>query len=397
MVHSASSVDSSVLGTLLVSIVGDSACNLKAKADLFNSHSLINPAYIPLSKAFGISTQTASYQTTIAIVFAGIAPFLWVPIANVYGRRPVFLFGTGVTIAAICGAGAANSYGTLLFARACHGFFSSAAMALGAAVAVDLFYLHERGKALGIFTVFLSNGAHLSPIPGGFLGQYVGYRWCYWLGAICTGIMFIIMLFTFPETLYRRDNRSDLPTGAPFSQVLRRRLKVWGHKAPNHNVRAVDFVRPLQMAAYPSVLFPVICYAVAFAWGSIEPAVTVASIFHENYNFTASQSGLVLGISLTIGNCLGEIFGGPYLDIIMRKYRQKHNGNIEPEARLQGIWLGAVTLPVGLLIYGFGIEYKIHWAMPCVGMGMAIFGVQIIATVCYSYASDCYKVSALRN
>lgn len=81
------------------------------------------------------------------------------------------------------------------------------------------------------------------------------------------------------------------------------------------------------------------------------------------------------------------------MDAILRRYRLKHGGEAEPEARLQAVWLGAAVLPAGLLIYGFGIAYKIHWAMPAVGMGMACFGLQIIATVCFTYTSDCYKVS----
>ena len=246
-----------------------------------------------------------------------VGPFIWVPVANVYGRRPVFLITTGITIAAICGAAAANSFATLLVARAFHGLFSSAAMALGAAVAADLFFLHERGKAIGIFALFVSNGAHISPIPGGFLGQYVSYRWCYWLGAILTGALWVLMIFAFPETLYH--NR-QLPTsiggpraGVPFSQVLRKKLALQLHKKPARKLRLADFGRPLQMLKYPSVVFPVAYYSVAFAWASIEPAVTVASIFNANYHFNASQSGLVLGISLLIGNTLGEIFGGPYV------------------------------------------------------------------------------------
>ena len=190
-------------------------------------------------------------------------------------------------------------------------------MALGAAVAADLFFLHERGKAIGIFALFVSNGAHISPIPGGFLGQYVSYRWCYWLGAILTGALWVLMIFAFPETLYH--NR-QLPTsiggpraGVPFSQVLRKKLALQLHKKPARKLRLADFGRPLQMLKYPSVVFPVAYYSVAFAWASIEPAVTVASIFNANYHFNASQSGLVLGISLLIGNTLGEIFGGPYV------------------------------------------------------------------------------------
>lgn len=43
--------------------------------------------------------------------------------------------------------------------------------------------------------------------------------------------------------------------------------------------------------------------------------MTVAAIFNANYHFNASQSGLVLGISLLVGNTLGELFGGRYVSI----------------------------------------------------------------------------------
>jgi MFS family permease len=47
----------------------------------FNS-AVINPALIDLSKAFHITPQTASYQTTTVIAVAGVAPLFWVPLAN---------------------------------------------------------------------------------------------------------------------------------------------------------------------------------------------------------------------------------------------------------------------------------------------------------------------------
>jgi len=55
---------------------------------------IINPAYVPLSKEFGITTVTASYQTTVVIALNGVAPFIWIPLADVYGRRPVYLAST---------------------------------------------------------------------------------------------------------------------------------------------------------------------------------------------------------------------------------------------------------------------------------------------------------------
>jgi hypothetical protein len=61
-------------------------------------------------------------------------------------------------------------------------------------------------------------------------------------------------------------------------------------------------------------IFRPVSDAVAFAWASIEPALTVATIFHTNYGFNTAQNGLVLGISLMLGAFIGELFGGHVLD-----------------------------------------------------------------------------------
>lgn len=108
----------------------------------FNS-SVINPAFIVLAKHFSISSQEASYQTTTAIIAAGIFPIFYTPVANVYGRRPVYLLATLVgIIASVCGA-IAPTWSSLLVTRAIAGGATSVAMALGAATVNDIFFLHE--------------------------------------------------------------------------------------------------------------------------------------------------------------------------------------------------------------------------------------------------------------
>lgn len=106
---------------------------------------IINPAYEPMSEALGISEIRASYQTTIVIAINGVAPFLWLPLANVYGRRPVYLFCTLLGFASALGCAYAKTFGQLLVARAFNGFMP-VAFTLGAATVVDLFFYHQRGR-----------------------------------------------------------------------------------------------------------------------------------------------------------------------------------------------------------------------------------------------------------
>lgn len=107
---------------------------------------VINSAFLPLSEAMDISITVASYNTTIAILFAGVAPIFWSPLANVYGRRPIFIAVSALGIISQCACAAAPTWSGILTARAFVGIGTSAGMGIGAAVVSDMFFMHERGK-----------------------------------------------------------------------------------------------------------------------------------------------------------------------------------------------------------------------------------------------------------
>jgi MFS family permease len=104
---------------------------------------IINPAYVPLGTEFGVGSVVASYQTTVVIALNGVGPFLWVPLANKYGRRPVYVFTTLLGFVSALACGFTNDFTQLLICRVFNGLFPSA-MALGAITVVDMFFIHQR-------------------------------------------------------------------------------------------------------------------------------------------------------------------------------------------------------------------------------------------------------------
>ncbi len=108
----------------------------------FNS-AVVNPALVPLAKLYHIPVSHAPYQTTTGIIVVGVAPLFWTPLANIYGRRPVYLLSTLIGIVATVGSGVSKSWGTLIVGRVFSGVGVGAAMALGAASVNDMFFLHE--------------------------------------------------------------------------------------------------------------------------------------------------------------------------------------------------------------------------------------------------------------
>lgn len=209
---------------------------------------------------------------------------LWSPISNVYGRRPIFIFVSAIGIAAHAGAAAAPTWHGILAARAFVGIGTSAGMGIGAACIADMFFMHERGRYMGVYTVFVTNGAHVAAMIGGPIATYLGWRWCYWIPCIIFGVNWIVNIFGLPETLYHRDNN----TGQSFQRnetwiklftfnpsMVKRKLTLW------------DFTHVFAMLKYPSVLLPMLYYSVAFSLGSVLFAVTGSAAFGSIYHFVS--------------------------------------------------------------------------------------------------------------
>lgn len=83
---------------------------------------------------------------TVGIAAVGLGSFIWAPMSNVYGRRPVLIFSQAIAIIAGFGGAYAKSYSTILVGRVFTGLGASSGNVVTFAVVSDVFCLHERGK-----------------------------------------------------------------------------------------------------------------------------------------------------------------------------------------------------------------------------------------------------------
>ena len=49
---------------------------------------------------------------------------------------------------------------------------------------ITVFFKHQRGRYLGVWTMFVTLGVPVAPFIFGFVAVRVGYRWIYWTLAI---------------------------------------------------------------------------------------------------------------------------------------------------------------------------------------------------------------------
>jgi EmrB/QacA subfamily drug resistance transporter len=116
--------------------------------------------------------------TAYTLAFGGLL-LLGGRVADSIGRTRAFLIGLAGFAAASALSGAATSLGMLVGARALQGAFGAllAPTALSL-LAVTFTEPHDRAKAFGVYGGIAGGGAAVGLVLGGFLAEYLDWRWC---------------------------------------------------------------------------------------------------------------------------------------------------------------------------------------------------------------------------
>ncbi|KAK4869658.1 hypothetical protein LT330_006040 [Penicillium expansum] len=351
---------------------------------------VVNPTFLLMGKTFGLTVKEVSYELTVWLVCAGFGPLVVVPFANAYGRRPVYLIGNLLAAIASITAGYCDTWAGIMITRAFNGFGSGAVISMGAATICDLYFVHQRGVYIGIYTLALTSGAHVAPLLGGFIGQSLGWRACFYIPGYIQLGTFVLTLFCLPETLYSKKTPSE---STPYlEQTYMQNIMFLRSKIPGGRPKIQDFTRPFKMLRFVAILIPATLYMACFGYGTVLFALTGASLFTKLYGFTTAETGLILSIPLLIGGGIGELSAGWVTDWLSNRHAQRHNGERLPEARLTAIW-GALLIPIGLIIEGVCLSHAdtVSWVGSAFGMGIANMGLQIATTTIYAYTTDCYR------
>lgn len=81
-------------------------------------------------------------------------------------------------------AAVSHSYATMGLCRAITAFFISPAAAIGSAVVAESFFLRDRARYMGVWTLMVALGVPTAPFIFGFAAMRVEYRWIYWVLAM---------------------------------------------------------------------------------------------------------------------------------------------------------------------------------------------------------------------
>jgi predicted MFS family arabinose efflux permease len=167
------------------------------------------------------------------------------------------------------------------------------------------------------------------------------------------------------------------------------RSKLASDLAPKELFRH-SIIRPLKMLIYYPIV-TIMCTYVAVLYSILYLLFTTYSfVFREVYGFSTSDAGLVF-IAGGIGTFLGLFYVGYFSDRTLQT-RAAAGKIITPEDRLPLIITipGSLAFPIGLFIYGWGIEKHLHWIVPQLGTAITGFGSILIFIGIQTYLVDAF-------
>jgi EmrB/QacA subfamily drug resistance transporter len=150
---------------------------------------VVNIALPSAQQALHFSDSSRQWVITAYTLGFGSLLLLGGRLVDLFGRKRTLITGlTGFAVASAVG-GTAQSFSTLIGARAVQGIFAALLAPASLSLLTTTFTdPQERGKAFGIFGAIAGAGAGIGLLLGGVLTEYLSWRWCLYVNLIFAAV-----------------------------------------------------------------------------------------------------------------------------------------------------------------------------------------------------------------
>ncbi|CZT43278.1 probable benomyl/methotrexate resistance protein [Rhynchosporium secalis] len=360
--------------------------------------SIYTLTYGQITEEFHCSRIVATLGLSFFIMGLGLGPMLLGPLSEFYGRRPIYWVSFTMFLIWIIPSAVAKNIQTMLVARFFDGLSGSAFLSVAGGTVGDMFNREQLQLPMLIYTASPFVGPSLGPLIGGFINQYIDWRWTFYVLLIWSGAnLGMIMLFV-PETYHPILLRNK-------ARKLRQETgdEKWKSSMERNNKSipktiALSLQRPFQLLFLePMVLnlclFSAILLGILYLFFGAFPLV-----FTGNHGFSLSQVGLsFLGIfvGMVLAATTDPIWHKNYARLIrQREERTGEVGGSEPEYRLPPSICGAVLVPSGLFMFAWTTYSSVHWIVPIIGSTIFGMGTLLVFSGIFTFLVDAYPLYA---
>jgi EmrB/QacA subfamily drug resistance transporter len=157
--------------------------------------SAVNIALPTIGKELLLDAVMLGWITTAVLMSSAALLVPFGRIADIYGRKRIFICGMVIFTLSSLLSGMANSATMLISCRVFQGIGGAMVVGTTAALLITVFPATERGKVLGINVAATYLGLSLGPVLGGVLTQHLGWRSIFFLGAFLGLVVIGVVLW----------------------------------------------------------------------------------------------------------------------------------------------------------------------------------------------------------
>jgi MFS family permease len=100
-------------------------------------------------------------------------------LADLYGRKPIFLAGSSLFLLGSMLCGMAQSMPQLILFRAVQGLGAGSIMTVTVTILGDLYTLEQRARMQGLFAGVWGIASIIGPVTGGYITDHLSWRWVF--------------------------------------------------------------------------------------------------------------------------------------------------------------------------------------------------------------------------
>lgn len=299
-----------------------------------------------------------------------------------------------------------SDYVLFVISRWLGGTFGSCCIVLGAGIILDIFFLHQRGKAFTCYTVFTSFGSTVAGTLSGFIVTSspwpVQFWWTVGLEAVLA-----LLVFLFVEDTHM--NRKSIGNRVrPKSWFGRRIATIYPptQGPPEQGTYRESAASLILIGLSPTTSIAAVFLMIAFGWGvAVHTLLAVflqRPIEKHGYDLNPSQTA-TFTFAAWAAVLVAVLYGTLVNDRLPVWLCRHRGGDWEPEYRLKALLpLPALLLPSGLGLFGASLNYHLHVAALAFANFLITFSDHTVFPVIANYVAENFtdraaEVSAILN
>ncbi|CAK9681218.1 MFS antiporter QDR2 [Candida parapsilosis] len=368
-----------------------------------------SPIYFPalptLTEYFNTTEDIINISVVCYLLLQGITPTISSNLADTFGRRPVILASILVFIAACIALSQTNVYWLLAVLRCIQAAGIAPVIAISSGVSGDVCTPENRGGMVGTVSglQLLGNGL------GGLLGAalisgFHTWRSIFVFLAIGGGVTFVLAFFILAETSRRIVGNGTVMPKNPIHKSMTIYLPSFQKKMTNDYVtiahkKPFDIFGPFRIFIQKEIFLTLLPSGLHFAAWTMVLTSLSTELESSKYNYSVMHVGLIY-LPQGIACLVGSMSVGRFMNWYYRRRKAAYDKQVEElpldqrppfnqvATRLTLCVAPALLMIIGLVIFGWCIEYNRHIISIIVSTILIAFSSSVFISICTTLLVD---------